>query len=351
MTERLFRKFVGFGCVAALLVAAFGLLTVDVSPAQVTVRSSDPVEAGRSRFNIRCAGCHGQDGLGGERAPAIAGGARQGLDDEKTLRNLIQHGIPERGMPAFGVPGIELDQLVAFAQSRIVPLGKTAISGSAETGAALFFGKARCSQCHMVWGKGSISGPDLTEAARKLTLAQIETALLRPAVHPGDGYQVATVRTSNGLSVRGFIRNESSQDLQIQSFDGRLHLLSKNALVRIDREPESNMPPWSGSPEALHDLIAFLKRVPERMLQTKGPAPQSMTGGADWQAIVKPKPGNWPSYHGQLSGNRYSELAQITPQNIRNLAPKWAFSVPDQGGQSLEVTPVVMDGVMYVTRV
>src|SRR6476660_3368075 len=83
---------------------------------------SDPVEAGRARFNVRCAGCHGQDGLGGERAPAIGKGSQTGLDDDKTLRNLIQHGIADRGMPAFSnLPATEFDQLVAFARSRILP--------------------------------------------------------------------------------------------------------------------------------------------------------------------------------------------------------------------------------------
>ena len=267
-----------------------GLLIANAGLAQVTP-SPDPVEAGRSRFNVRCAGCHGQDGLGGERAPAIGRGSRQGLDDPKTLRTLIQHGISDRGMPAFSMPAAELDQLVAFAQSRLLPLSKTAVSGNAGAGAALFFGNGRCAQCHMVWGKGSLNGPDLTEAAQRLTLAQVETALLRPAVHPGDGYQVATVRTANGQALRGFVRNESSADLQMQSFDGRLHLLSKSDLVRIDRDLRSQMPSWTGSPEAMRDLIAFLKRAPEQKPRTNGPAPQAMPGGTDWRSLVKPKPG------------------------------------------------------------
>ncbi len=341
---RFFRTVIG----GAAALAATGFIVAGVSLAQVTTPSSDPVEAGRARFNVRCAGCHGQDGLGGERAPAIGKGSRQGLDDPKTLRNLVQHGISDRGMPAFSVPAVELDQLVAFAQSRLLPLSKTAVLGNAGAGAALFFGNGRCAQCHMVWGKGSLNGPDLTEAAQRLTLAQVETALLRPAVHPGDGYQVATVRTTKGEALRGFVRNESGVDLQMQSFDGRLHLLAKSDVVRIDREKGAPMPAWTGSPAAMRDLIAFLKRAPEQKPAPNGPAPQT---GMDWPGVLKPKPGNWPSYHGQLSGNRYSALDQITPRNIRGLAPKWTFSVPDQGSQSLEGTPVVVDGVMYVTRV
>ncbi|HTX39841.1 MAG TPA: PQQ-binding-like beta-propeller repeat protein [Bryobacteraceae bacterium] len=56
---------------------------------------------------------------------------------------------------------------------------------------------------------------------------------------------------------------------------------------------------------------------------------------------------DWPNYDGGYSGNRYSSLAQITPANVKRLAPAWIFPVP--GAPRLEVTPVVVDGVMYIT--
>ncbi|HEY1877355.1 MAG TPA: c-type cytochrome, partial [Rhizomicrobium sp.] len=336
---------------SAALVAAVGLFILDASRAQPADRSTNPVEAGRARFNVRCAGCHGQDGLGGERAPAIAGGAHEGFDNDKAIRNLIGRGISDKGMPAFSVPPAELDQLVAFALSRMQPLSDTSISGNAEAGAALFFGTAHCAQCHMIWGRGSINGPDLTEAARKLTLAQVETALLKPAVRAGDGYQVAAIRTAKGETIRGFIRNESDADLEMQSFDGRLRLLSKDEVVHIDRDTQAPMPAWTGDPEAMRDLIKFLQRAPNAQASANGRGPQAISGTIAWDRIVKPKAGDWPTYHGQLSGNRYSALAGITPGNVKTLAPRWMFSVPDQGNQALEGTPVVMDGVMYVTRV
>ena len=337
------------GLAVGVLAAAMGAFALGPGLAQGVAGSADPVEAGRARFNVRCAGCHGQDGLGGERAPAIKSGSERNLDDQKFLRNLIQRGISDRGMPAFDIAAPELDQLVAFVQSRVSPLAKTAISGNADKGAALFFGTAGCAQCHMIWGRGSLNGPDLTEAARKLTLAQVETALLRPAVHPGKGYQVASIRTANGQALRGFVRNESDADLQLQSFDGRLRLLSKKDVTGIDREQKSFMPAWTGSPEAMRDLIQFLQRVPQQ--PEKAPGPQVLSAGTAWQSVLKPKPGDWPTYHGKVSGNRYTELVQITPDNVGRLAPQWMFSVPGQGSQPLEGTPVVVDGVMYVTRV
>src|SRR5271154_5281184 len=110
--------------------------------------TANPVEAGRARFNVRCAGCHGQDGLGGERAPAIGRAWRSRMESEATLRDTILHGIPESGMPAFNVPAAELQQLVAFLQSRVLPLSKTAIAGDVRSGQALFFGDAHCGECH-----------------------------------------------------------------------------------------------------------------------------------------------------------------------------------------------------------
>jgi alcohol dehydrogenase (cytochrome c) len=56
---------------------------------------------------------------------------------------------------------------------------------------------------------------------------------------------------------------------------------------------------------------------------------------------------DWPSYNGQTVGSRYSELAQITSANVSRLQAKWIFTLP--GARSLQTTPIVAAGVMYVT--
>jgi alcohol dehydrogenase (cytochrome c) len=56
---------------------------------------------------------------------------------------------------------------------------------------------------------------------------------------------------------------------------------------------------------------------------------------------------NWPGYDGDPRGNRYTTMTQIDKSNVGKLAAKWVFNVPDAGG--LEGTPVVVDGIMYVT--
>jgi alcohol dehydrogenase (cytochrome c) len=56
---------------------------------------------------------------------------------------------------------------------------------------------------------------------------------------------------------------------------------------------------------------------------------------------------NWVSYNGNYSGQRYSSLTQITQGNVGHLAAQWVFHTRDIAG--LEVTPVVVAGIMFVT--
>src|SRR5580698_9579650 len=64
-------------------------------------QGTQPDLRGKSAFELRCATCHGLDGLGGEHAPdVIRRSAVRALSDQALL-NLIHDGIPELGMPGF----------------------------------------------------------------------------------------------------------------------------------------------------------------------------------------------------------------------------------------------------------
>jgi alcohol dehydrogenase (cytochrome c) len=60
------------------------------------------------------------------------------------------------------------------------------------------------------------------------------------------------------------------------------------------------------------------------------------------------EPLNWLTYSGGYQSQRYSMLSQITPQNVKSLEPKWVFQV--ESLQKFEATPLVVDGIMYVTQ-
>lgn len=63
--------------------------------------------------------------------------------------------------------------------------------------------------------------------------------------------------------------------------------------------------------------------------------------------LVQPPAANWISYHGDYSGRRYSSLNQIDTANVSHLAAAWVFHVPNSN--RLETTPVVVNGLMFVT--
>src|SRR4029453_7673752 len=66
--------------------------------------------------------------------------------------------------------------------------------------------------------------------------------------------------------------------------------------------------------------------------------------------IAQPRRGEWPTYDGTLSGNRFSPLDQVNATTIQRLAPKWMFTIPG-APRPLQTTPLVVGGVMYVTSV
>jgi len=57
--------------------------------------------------------------------------------------------------------------------------------------------------------------------------------------------------------------------------------------------------------------------------------------------------GSWPMYSGSYGSERFSPLTQIATSNVSKLHPAWVYQPPGTG--SLESTPVVVNGVMYVT--
>ncbi len=63
--------------------------------------------------------------------------------------------------------------------------------------------------------------------------------------------------------------------------------------------------------------------------------------------LAAPPKQNWPSYNGDYSGRRYTALDQITPGNVHQLRARWVFH--SSNSDSMEVTPVVVNGVMYIT--
>jgi alcohol dehydrogenase (cytochrome c) len=138
-------------------------------------------------------------------------------------------------------------------------------------------------------GAGMPGFPVTDQQARDLV------AFLRTLRAEGTEPVRATVPLTDGTAVQGVVMNRSSTDMQLLSDDRRLHLLRR-----------------------------------------AGDKHRRVTSEVDW-----------PTYHGNVNGNRFSTLDQIHKGNVARLAPRWTYSL---GATSrLQVTPVVVDGIMYVT--
>jgi len=59
---------------------------------------------------------------------------------------------------------------------------------------------------------------------------------------------------------------------------------------------------------------------------------------------------NWPYNGADVFNSRYADIDQITPANVSTLKPAWIFHTGiSDPNMSMEMTPIVINGVMYVT--
>ena len=102
----------------------------------------------------------------------------------------------------------------------------------------------------------------------------------------------------------------------------------------------------------LTSLVVAATHSASASAQTTGPG---VAGGAEAVTYEDIRAGlsdptRWLTYSGDYSGRRHSPLTQITPENVHRLVPVWTFQTgTDTRGRGFETTPLVLDGVLYVT--
>jgi cytochrome c oxidase cbb3-type subunit III len=258
-------------CVAAIAGFAFlcaGLLVISgVCLAQQARVKKPPVarpasDQGKRSFVAHCAPCHGLDGRGGEHAPAIVGTPAAQARTDGALARTIRSGIPDKGMPSFHfLTNQQIGQIVSYIHALHGTNRVANLKGDPATGAKLFFGEARCSDCHMMHGKGGFIGSDLSEFGLTHTAGDIRQIILQPNKALMTQSQRVTVVTHSGQHFSGLVRNEDNFSIALLSENGEFHLLMKSEIARIAREQRSIMPDDYGkelSSDQLDDLASFL---------------------------------------------------------------------------------------------
>jgi PQQ-dependent dehydrogenase (methanol/ethanol family) len=265
-------------------------------------------------------------------------------------------------MPAFDLPTDTIDALATMIASWNAVAAKANVPGDAAAGRQFFVGKGQCASCHLAQGEGAAIGPDLSDVALSLTVNDIRDALLHPDTRIAPGYGVVSVRLRSGRTLRGFARSRSSFDLAIQDLAGAFHTLSLDDVASVTEEKTSHMGAVKASADELRDVIAYLSRMTGVRPGALATATRTNTG-IDFSSILNPKAGEWPTFNGNVSGNRYSPLTTINKSNVNRLSVKWTSTIPlwnlfhpdtpyyRQNMQyfGLETVPLVVDGVMYVT--
>jgi cytochrome c oxidase cbb3-type subunit 3 len=242
-------------------------------------KDSNPIsQPGKQNFASTCAGCHGLDGRGGERAPNIADNPKvQRLSDAQIAR-IVENGIPGAGMPAFrSLTSSDVKTLVAYLHTLQGANKTVKLPSDPKRGKTIFFTKAGCSNCHMVAGKGGFIASDLSSYARTHAVEEARSAISNPT--PGSDRQVrmVTVTTRTGEKYIGIVRNEDNFSVQLQTLDGTFHFLSKSDIETLAYNSQTVIHTDYAStlgPSELNDVVSYLMSV----ANASGPETPSKAG-------------------------------------------------------------------------
>jgi PQQ-dependent dehydrogenase (methanol/ethanol family) len=335
--------------------------------------AADPsaVSAGKVLFEQTCQSCHGADARG-DRGPALTGNFSHGSSD-MDIYQTVRTGIPGTQMPAFStLPTDSVWRIITYLRSldsRKASEGEK-VPGDASAGEKMFFGKANCAQCHEVSGKGGVFAGDLSTIGVN-SVDYLRNWILHPgapgaagAAGPRGGGRggggggaggpsapvTVVIKTKDGKEIQGIRVADDGFTLLLRERSGDVRRFEKSALLEKHEETKPLMPDdyeTALSSSELQDLVAYLKSLKARDLTKTAEA--DIPGGLSPERLVNSsaEPQNWLTYWGDYQGRHYSPLTQITPANLSKLAARWTLQMP--GESILESTPLVVDGIMYVS--
>ena len=240
-----------------------GLISITSLRAQQKTTTTTAADVqGSTLFDSNCGSCHGSDGRGGEHGPDIATDPDLQRLTDSDLIGIAKNGVPGTGMPAFGWLGQEkLISIVQYLRTLQGRQGDIKLSGDPKAGEALFFGKARCSECHMANGRGGFIGSDLSLYGTHESAGQIQSVILDPERNLPPRKKATTVVTRTGQKFTGLLKVDDNFSVSIQTMDGDFHFFQKSRLTHIDIGSHSLMPGNYGSTlndKQINDLVSYL---------------------------------------------------------------------------------------------
>jgi cytochrome c oxidase cbb3-type subunit III len=214
---------------------------------------------GAAIFAANCAGCHGADGRGGEHAPNIATASEVQRLMDREIGAIIRYGVAGAGMPAF--PSFKAQEVADVISYLRILQGRgdiVKLPGDPKEGKALFFGTAKCSDCHMVNGNGGFIGSDLSFYGGEAKPDQIRAVILDPEKNLPPDKKATTVVTSTGQKITGALKVNDNFSVSLQTLDGKFHYFPKSQLSQVDYGSRSLMPASTLNSKQVDDLVSYL---------------------------------------------------------------------------------------------
>ncbi|MBI3875334.1 MAG: c-type cytochrome [Verrucomicrobia bacterium] len=139
------------------------------------------------------------------------------------------------------------------------------MAGDAERGEAVFFREiSQCSKCHVVNGKGTDFGPQLSEIGAKLGKDALYEAILDPSAGISMGFEAWNVELKNGDETFGLIVSDAADELAVKIVGGLVTRYKKADIAKRTQSKLSIMPAGlqqTMSAQDLVDLVEFLSSL------------------------------------------------------------------------------------------
>ena len=342
-------------CLASsVLVVVQGAQDRPAHPAANNPHLKNPasIRAGMTAYRVSCADCHGLD-AGGYRGPDLVAFIGGGATDER-LFDTIRKGIPGTDMPKRDDDMSDNDilQIVAYLRNLSTVAAPETPVGNVDNGRQIF--SRQCSSCHRVSGVGGRIGPELSRIGMSRSRSALTREIRTPSEWIAPNFETVTLVTKDGRRIRGVKKAEDVFSIQIMDTRERLQGYLKSTLQEVIHEKDSLMPAFGAAQLADSDLSDVLGYLATLRGPTPAPVETPAPATATFTAITPQDlgdglkdPTRWLSYSGDYSGNRHSPLTQINPDNVDRLTAQWTFQTGMVG--SFQTTPIVVDGILYVT--
>jgi cytochrome c oxidase cbb3-type subunit III len=225
---------------------------------------AEAAAAGGSLFQQNCAFCHGRDAGGGETGPDLTRSKLVTADvGGDKIGDVVLHGRPDKGMPAFNFSAEQIANLAAFIHAQqtkaMAQSGKRKgvdvsdlQTGNVEAGKAYFNGAGGCATCHSPTG-------DLAGIASRYEGLQLEERML----YPKDVKNKVAVTLPSGETVAGTLEYLDEFTVGLKDATGTYRAWRvSDVKVKVDAPVEAHValfPKYTD--DDIHNLMAYIQTL------------------------------------------------------------------------------------------